>query len=180
MANEKLARRYAVAIFSLASERDAVERVGRDLRAIADGIAGNEPTKRFFVSPVVAREDKERVAVATFKERVDPIALHALLLVVRKRRERTFGEIVTEYAKLEQRARGTEPLLVTTAEKLGAEDLRALVGRLERLYGRRFEVTHEVDPAAIGGVRVTLGDKRFDGTVAGRLEELSRTLFASN
>jgi F-type H+-transporting ATPase subunit delta len=90
------------------------------------------------------------------------------------------GEIVAEYAKLEQRARGTEPLLVTSAEALRAEDLRSLVGRLERLYGKRFEVTQEVNPALIGGVRVTLGDKRFDGTVAGRLDELSRTLFASN
>ena len=180
MANEKLARRYALAIFSLASEGDAVERIGRDLRAILDGFDKSPEAKRFFESPVVAREDKERAFLATFKGRVDPIALHALLLIVRKRRERMLGEIVAEYAKLEQRARGTEPLLVTSAEALRAEDLRSLVGRLERLYGKRFEVTQEVNPALIGGVRVTVGDKRFDGTVAGRLAELSRTLFASN
>ena len=119
MANEKLARRYALAIFSLAGERDATERVGGDLRAMSESLGADESAKRYFESPVVAREDKERAFLATFKDRVDPIALHALLLIVRKRRERMLGEIVAEYAKLEQRARGTEPLLVTWRKRSG-------------------------------------------------------------
>ena len=57
---------------------------------------------------------------------------------------------------------------------------RDIVTRLEKRYGTQFEVTQRVDPDVIGGLRLTLGDRRIDGTVAGRLDELSRGLFASS
>ena len=180
MANEKLARRYAEAIFALASEKNATAATGAGLREIVAAIEADEATKRFFDAPIVDRADKEKVLLSTFEGKVDEVALHAVLLIVRKRRERALREIVDEYGKIEMKARGAEPLLVTSARELAPAELTALVARLEGAYGKRFEVTQRVDPQLVGGVRVTMGDRRFDGTVAGRFEELSRTLFASN
>jgi F-type H+-transporting ATPase subunit delta len=55
-----------------------------------------------------------------------------------------------------------------------------MVSRLERLYGKSFDATLTVDPSLIGGVRITMGDRRIDGSIDGRLEDLARTLFAKN
>jgi F-type H+-transporting ATPase subunit delta len=180
MPNESLARRYATAVFSLAQENGATERIGSDLAAIARAIESETATHEFFLAPTVDRRDKERALLAVFQGKVDDVALHTLLLLVRKRREALLGELLTEYRKLEQAARGADPLLVTTARELPDADVRAMVERLERVYGKKFEATVKHDPALIGGVRITMGDRRIDGSVAGRLEELTRTLFASN
>ncbi len=179
MANETLARRYATAVFSLASEAKAVERVGDDLAAVRRAIDEDAATKNFFVAPIIDRKEKERVLLAAFEGKMHDVALHTVLLLVRKRRETLLGELVVEYKKLELAARGAEPLGVTMAKELASDDLRAMVDRLERAYGKRFDVTVKVDPSLIGGVRLMMGDRRIDGSVAGRLEELTRTLFAA-
>ena len=180
MANETVARRYATAVFDLAREAGAVDGVGKDLRTIASAICEDETTKGFFLSPVIDRKEKGRVLAAAFTGKAHEIALHTLLLLVRKRREALLSEIVRQYAVLEMQARGAEPLQITTARELSSEELGSLVRRLQTLYGKTFDVSTRIDPSLIGGVRIMMGDRRIDGSVEGRLEELSRTLFAKN
>lgn len=180
MPNETLARRYATAVFSLAETGSRIESVGNGLASIARSLGEDASTHEFFVSPVVDRGDKEKALVNALSGRVDEIALHTVLLLIRKRREAILDELVAEYRKLELASRGMEPLTVVTPRELPADEVRSLVERLERLYSKKFEVTVRRDPALIGGVRIVMGDRRIDGSVAGRLEELSRTLFASN
>jgi F-type H+-transporting ATPase subunit delta len=179
MANEKLARRYATAVFALATEQGAVDRIGDDLDAMVSAL-GSGMAHDFFVAPIVDRREKERVLLETFGPRVHEVSLHTLLLLVRKRREAILDAVMAEYRKLQLAARGEEALIVTSARELSHDELEALVSRLERLYARKFDATQVVDRDAIGGVRILMGDRRIDGTVAGRLEALSRTLFATS
>ncbi len=180
MANETLARRYATAVFALAAERESVERVGKDLSAIVRAINESAQTREFFVTPIIDRNEKERALDTAFSGRVDDIALHTLLLLIRKRRESLLDALLAEYRKLEQQARGAEPLTITTARELPESELHGMVDRLEQLYKKKFDVHVRQDASLIGGVRIAMGDRLIDGTVAGRLDELSRTLFASN
>jgi F-type H+-transporting ATPase subunit delta len=179
MVNEKLARRYAVAAFSLAQTTGAADRVGDDVARIAATIREDASVADFFVAPTVDRRDKERVLRDAFAGRVDDVALHTVLLLVRKRREAMLDAIVTEYRKLQMSARGAEAVTIRTARALSDDELRGMADRLQRIYGKKFEVTQLVDPKLIGGVRVLMGDRRIDGSVLGRLESLSRELFAT-
>ena len=180
MVGEKLGRRYASAVFSAAGDFDAVERVGSDLAAVAGAIDGDPLMRDFFLSPVISRSAKERALLEAFQGKVHDVALHALLLLVCKRREAVLSVLVPEYRKLQMASRGTDPLTVTAARKLTESELDALVSRLQSLYGKKFEVNEVVDPKLIGGVRITMGDRRIDGTVSGQLEALARTLFSPN
>jgi F-type H+-transporting ATPase subunit delta len=180
MANQKLARRYATAIFQLATEAQAVEQVGRELRILSDAIDDNESVLNFFLSPVVDRKEKERTLAAAFDGKAHPVSLHTMLLLVRKRREALLREIVAEYAALEMAARGVNALTITSAKPLDSGELRDIVSQLEKIYGKTFEVTQVVQPGLIGGLRILMGDRRVDGSVEGRFQELARTLFARN
>ena len=179
MQNESLARRYATAVYGLAKDTNQVERVGNDLDSIAQAIHGDAIVQGFYVAPTVERSVKESALLQAFGSRVSEVALHTVLLLVRKRREKILDALVTEYRKLEMAGRGAEPLVISSARDLSGEELRSLVERLERLYGKKFEPTVHRDPALIGGVRIAMGDRVVDGSVAGRLEELTRTLFGA-
>ena len=180
MQNETLARRYATAVFNLAQQGNAIEAAGRDLGVAADAIYSSDDVKRFYLSPVFGRKKKEALLLEVFGGKLGDIGLHTLLLLVRKRREALLQPIVSEYKKLAQRAAGKEPLEIVSARELAPTELNNIIVRLSRSYGTSFDVTQRTDPGLLGGVRITMGDRRIDGSLAGRLDELSRELFARN
>lgn len=175
MPNQTLARRYARAIFQLAAEADAVTAVGRDLHGFVATLRADPEVDRFFRSPVVDRSQKANVVETAFAQ-LHVIALHTILLLVQKRRENLVDEIVQQYDDLEREARGAQTLRVTSARELPPAELDKIVARLTAAYQHPFDVTQSVDPSLIGGVRITMGDQRIDGTIAGRLDDLARTL----
>ena len=175
MPNETLARRYATAIFQLATEANAVPAVGGDLHAFIAALSADAAVNRFFRSPVVDRTEKSNVISDAFGKLHD-VALHAILLLIQKRRESLAPEIVAQFDILERQARGSQTLNVTSARPLAQADLDALVAKLTATFKTPFDVTQNVDPDLIGGVRITMGDKRIDGTIAGRLDDLARML----
>jgi F-type H+-transporting ATPase subunit delta len=180
MPNETLARRYATAIFNLAKQSDAIEAVGRDLETAATAIYATDDVRRFYLSPVFGRTKKEDVLLSVFEGKVGEIALHSLLLLVRKRRESLLQTIVVEYRKLVLSEEGKERLEIVSARELAPNELNSIVVRLSRSYGKSFDVSHRTDPSLLGGVRISMGDRSIDGSLAGRIDELARELFARN
>ncbi len=175
-----IARRYAAAVFSLAAKSRATPEVGRGLRLASQALFESPKLKRFFLSPVFARSDKEAALRRAFAPALEPIALHTLLLLVRKRREALLPGIVTEFDRLALEAAGKESLEIVSARALAPEELEGIVARLGRIYGTAFDVRARVDPELLGGVRITMGDRRIDGSLSGRIDDLARELFARN
>ena len=176
MANATLARRYAQAIFSLAKDAGHVAEVGRDLQSVRDALADDATVERAFLSPVFQRAQKTRWLSETFDRKLDPIALHSLLLLVRKRREALLRPIVEEYAALALTEAGKSALRIESARPLAAGERDRIVARLGRVYDTSFDVSENTEPALLGGVRISIGDVLVDGSVAGRLEQLAREL----
>ncbi|HEX3464085.1 MAG TPA: ATP synthase F1 subunit delta [Candidatus Elarobacter sp.] len=175
MPNEKLARRYATAVFQLAQEAGKVQPIQHDLHTFVEALDRDETVRKFFRSPVVDRKEKESIVAQAFA-RLDPIALHTILLLIRKRRESLAETLVQQFDVLEREARGAQELRVVSARPLERGELDALVQRLSAAYRTRFDVTQSVDPSLIGGVRIMMGDRLIDGTIAGRLDEIALLL----
>jgi len=175
MANETVARRYAQAIFELAKETSKVDVVLHDLETVVATLKSDETVRRFFRAPIIDKKEKTEIIGRAFSM-LDKTALNSVLLLIRKRREGLLEPILEQYRILHQAARNAQSLKISSARELSSDELKTLVGRLGKLYNTQFDVTQDVDPSLIGGIRITMGDKRIDGSVSGKLEELARTL----
>jgi F-type H+-transporting ATPase subunit b len=65
---------------------------------------------------------------------------------------------------------------VVSALPLSEKEQASIRGDLQKKIGPQAEVAFRVDPAILGGLKVRVGDRVIDGTVAGRLDGLRQAM----
>ncbi len=62
--------------------------------------------------------------------------------------------------------RGTVAAEVTTAVKLSAAQAKGVAAALRQALGKDPEITTKVDPSILGGLKVRVGSRLFDASLA--------------
>lgn len=175
------ARVYAKALFDIGLAGKSVGRIHDDLHAVHEAIRGLDLELRaFFNAPKLRRDDKRRILNAAFEGKVGRPVLGLLHVLVEKRREPLFDNVVAEFDRYRDAHEGLVQASVTTARKLEAELLDALRAALEQRTRRTVVLHQTIDPDVLGGIRVNLGDYVLDGTVRRGLKDLRRILAATH
>jgi len=178
--SEAAARVYAKALFELGLGEGALAAIDEDLHAVQDALNGLEgDLQAFFNLPQLRRDDKRRIINMAFAGKVGRPVLGLLNVLVEKRREALFDEIVLQFDDLLDRHEGRLKVQVTSARKLDESVAAALRTAIERRTNQSVVLQQRVDPDVIGGLRVNVGDRVIDGTIRRSLQEMRRTLAAT-
>jgi F-type H+-transporting ATPase subunit delta len=168
------ARRYAQALFELARERGALDEWLQDLRTAASAL--REPMVRAVLdAPQVPASDKEALVRESLSQLATPVQ-NLLLLLLRRQRIDRIGDVVVEFERLVDEARGVVRAELTTAVPLDEAAAQRLATLLAGALGREVRLSRQVNEGLIGGAVLRIGDKLLDGSVATRLQALRRTL----
>ncbi len=171
-----VARRYAVAVFQLAEERNQVERVQADLAQVIQTIAASADLRKLVADQRVPAHGKKEVFRQVFAGAVSVITMNFLLLVLDKGREAHLEAIYQQYTARVRHRQNIQEAEVRTAMPLGADTLSALADRLGQSTGGQVVLTTKVDPSLLGGMVLKIGDRVYDGSVATRLKTLQNRL----
>jgi len=173
------ARVYAKALFDLGVEGKAVGTIYDELHAVHAAIRGLDPELRaFFTAPKFRRDDKRRILTMAFEGKVSRPVLGLLHVLVLKRRESLFDNVVEEFDRYRDQHEGRLRASVTTATRMDDDLASALREALEARTKRKVDLHQKIDPEVLGGIRVNLGDFVLDGTVRRGIEDMRRTLAA--
>ena len=169
------AKRYADAVFAIASEGGTADRWVSDLDDLV-ALFANADAAAFFVSTRVAQTDKEQVIDRAMADAAAE-GRNLAKLLVRKRRTRLADQIRDAFRARLNSERGVAEAVVTTAVPL-SDDARAAVETAVRGYTNAdtVELTEQVDSAILGGAVVRIGDRIIDGSVRTRLNSLRRSV----
>lgn len=168
-------RVYAEAIFRIARERRAIDEVLEDLRAVRAAVRENPKFQALIEAPGGGAE-AERAIRGAFGDTVAEPVLNLLLLLVRKRRQKSLAKIVDAFEAMVEEEKGERRVAVTTARPLDEGARSRLAEVLSRKTGTRIVLDTRVEPALLGGVLVRVGDTLIDGSLKAGLSRLARMM----
>ena len=172
MSQRTVARRYATALYEEADEAGVLEAVDDDVLMLRKTLDSNDKLSRVFTSPVIPQEKKDDVLKALLEDRVEPLTLRFLRLLLHKDRETMTKPILDSYQTLRDEQLGIVDAHVKVARSLAEGDREALVDVLEAQTGKSIRLHVEEVPELIGGLVIRIGDHVFDASVRNKLANL--------
>ncbi len=173
--NIQLASKYARAIFELAVELDKLDAFDKDLALVKNDVFSVPDAVAFFKNPLVPHNAKKDLLIKALKGEISDTVFNFLLLLTDKNRIGIFSDIYDIFSNFKNDAQGILIADVTTAFPLTKAQESKLGLKLAEVTRKKIKIRRHEDKSILGGVIVTIGDKRIDGSAAGRLQALKRS-----
>jgi F-type H+-transporting ATPase subunit delta len=168
-----LAGRYATALYELADEGKALDQVAADLQSLKAAIADSADLRRLITSPLVPRDQQQKAMLALVaKLGVSDITRRFVGTVARNRRLFRLPDIIDGFAALLAAHRGEVTAEVTSAKALSPQQTEAVNTALRAAVGRKVAVALSVDAKLLGGLKVKVGSRLVDASLASKLQRL--------
>lgn len=169
-----MAGRYATALFELALETKAVDKVKQDLDGFDALVEGDADLSRLVRSPVFGADEQLKALSAILdKAGFTGLAANFLRVITANRRLFAVRDMIRAYRALVACHKGEVTAQVTVAEKLNTKNLDALKSALKSITGSKdVDLDIKVDPAIIGGLVVKVGSRMVDSSLRTKLNAI--------
>ena len=167
------AKRYARAVFELATGESRVEEWATQLGALRQ-VLSNSQMLHVLSNPTIPIE--QRMELVTSLKVLDHGASNLARLLIESGRVDEIAGVADEFERLADEAAGRVCAVVTTAVELEADDRERVSRELSKRLGKDVSMDVLVDPRILGGLKLQYGDRLIDASVATRLQQLRRQL----
>lgn len=174
-----LAGRYGSALFDLASENGTVTAVETDLEKLKGALDVSPELRAAVTNPQMSRAQQAQAldGVAEYLALSD-LTRNFLGVLANNRRLSSLQDMIAAFKAIAAAQRGEVSAQVTSAHPLTEEQLATLKTKLTARQGRTVMLSHDVDPDLLGGLVVTIGSQRIDGSIRTRLNSLAQAMKA--
>lgn len=170
-----IARPYAEALFKATKSDLNGAAVWID---VLQEIARNPQLQQFSDNPKVTDAQVFDVITGVAKMALPVMAKNFLHAVIANGRLAALPEIAEQFKTLKNALSGSSDALVYSAFAIDGAALADLTATLEKRFARKLNVTVQLQPDLIGGIRVVVGDEVLDSSVKARLEQMKVALTA--
>jgi F-type H+-transporting ATPase subunit delta len=172
-----LAGRYASALFDLASEAGTVTAVEADLDKLGKALLESAELRALIQNPEVSREQIGKVmgGLGSYLS-LSGLTKNFLGVLAENRRVADLPAMIRAFHAIAAAQRGEVSAEVASAHALTDEQIATLETRLRAREGRTVKLKTRVDPDLLGGLVVTVGSKRIDGSIRTRLNSLAQAM----
>jgi F-type H+-transporting ATPase subunit delta len=173
MAAGSLARRYAKAILQIGQDNGNLDKIGADLRALAKAMKESSELQSSLTNPAIRRADRRKVVDALLTRIGAQLHTKNLVyLLLDGERLSAVPGISREIDAMIEAKGGRVTAEVISAKPLDPTQLTQITAALEKLSGKKVDVTKREDASLLGGVIAKVGDTVYDGSLRTQLRNL--------
>ncbi len=166
---------YGGSLYDLAKEENLSDSIMEQLEDVKQLFRENPDYLRLLSEPAIKREERIKLIDDAFKDG-EQYLRNFLKLLCEKGLLGEFEGCVSAYKKRYYADNNIAEALVTSAVKLSPEQLSALREQIAKKCGKKVILSDKLDPGVLAGIKVEVDGRLYDGTVAGRLERMDKTL----
>jgi F-type H+-transporting ATPase subunit delta len=173
MVTGSLARRYAKAVMDLGEAGKNLDKMSSDLDSLAKAMKDSDELQTVLTNPAIRRADRRRV-IDGLLERIgaQPLTKNLIYLLLDSERLSSVPAIAREVAAMIQAKSGRISAEITSATALDASQVHQITVALEKLSGKKVDVSKREDPELLGGVVAKVGDVVYDGSLRTQLRSI--------
>ncbi len=171
---DSLYTRYAGALISLAMEDNDLEGYRSDIKDLRQAIKENEGILDVLSSAFIEFDEKERIIDNFYPGRVN--IRNFLKIVVRNNRSRYLIKILNEFIEECNEYLNIKDGTIYSVRKLDEKEIERVEKGIEKRLSCRVELVNVIDERLIGGIKVIVDDKIFDGSIKNKVEKLKDSL----
>lgn len=175
-----IADRYARAAFALAQESAVTHDVVMQLQTLAEAIDKDAPTKRLLHHPLISKRAKaEALAAVLRNHKAQALTISIVSVLTRSGRLFVLPALASAIAEKHRQARGIVQAEIISARALNDANLASVQAALAQATGKEIALKKKIDPSVLGGLKIRIGSKELDMTLAGALDRTRRALTGS-
>ena len=174
-----IARPYADALFKASTAGAGVD-LGSTAAWLDElaAIAANPQLRQLADNPKVTADEVYAVVTGVARSALPDTAKNFLRTVIDNGRINALPEVASQFRALVNRRNASPDAVVYCAFPVEAAPLAAVSSALEKRFGRKLNLSVQLDESLIGGIRVVVGDEVLDTSVKARLEQMKAALTA--
>jgi F-type H+-transporting ATPase subunit delta len=127
-------------------------------------------------NPKLTADKKAELFISVCGDKLNAAGKQFIHQLAQNKRLKALPQVSVLFEKLLAEKQRKQDVQVTSAYKLSAVEQESLKKALAKKLGKEINLQSEVDKALIGGVIIRAGDTVIDGSVRGKLQQLSHVL----
>lgn len=176
MSDITVAKRYAVALFQIAKEQNLINQLEEELRIVNEVFTNDNELLSFLAHPKMTKDAKSALIAKAFASLSSSVQNTVMLMVERHRTDEVTA-MAQEFIELANEENSVADATVYTVRPLTESEMEAVSSSFAAKIGKRnLRITNITDTNILGGIKLQIGNRIYDGTISGKLGRLSKQL----
>jgi len=167
---------YAQALLELAKESEVLDEIADQMAQVAHLAQQQPDLVRLISTKTISTAQRTQIIENVFKGQVHDLLHRFFQVVNNKNRLDHLQGIAAALANLVDQDRGTVRVNAFVANELDKDRAEQVARRIGQIVNGQVELSQHVQPDLIGGLKVQIGDRMIDGSVAAQLRSIERKI----